>query len=183
MKRDDQGNAIPALIPFIETWKVLEKYYNDGKLKAIGISNFNEKQIQELYDQATVKPQNLQVECHILFPQKELFEFCKKLNITFTAYAPIGSPGRKAIQKGESFVDESPMEHPLTKKLAEKYKKSPAQILIRQLMQRGMSVIPKSTNVNRVKENFDVLDFKFTDEEMAEFDAIKQNTRLFLFDL
>uniref|UniRef100_A0A914XRS7 NADP-dependent oxidoreductase domain-containing protein n=1 Tax=Panagrolaimus superbus TaxID=310955 RepID=A0A914XRS7_9BILA len=117
----------PVLIPHIDTWKVLEKYYNDGKLKAIGISNFNEKQIQELYDQATVKPQNLQVECHIFHQQKELFELCKKLNITFTAYAPIGSPGRKAVQKGESFVDENPMEHSLVKKLAEKYKKSPAQ--------------------------------------------------------
>jgi alcohol dehydrogenase (NADP+) len=182
MKQDEHGNLIPALVPFIETWKVLEKFYNEGKLKSIGISNFNEKQIQELYDQATIKPQNIQVECHILFPQKELFEFCKKLNITFTAYAPIGSPGRKAVQKGESFVDEKPMEHPLTKKLAEKYKKSPAQILIRQIMQRGISVIPKSTNPNRVKENFNVLDFKLTDEEMAEFDSIKQNTRLFLFD-
>jgi alcohol dehydrogenase (NADP+) len=177
-----EGGMNPVLIPHIETWKVLEKFYNDGKLKSIGISNFNKKQIQELYDQATIKPQNLQVECHIFLKQKELFELCKKLNITFTAYAPIGSPGRKAVQKGESFVDEKPMEHPLTKKLAEKYKKSPAQILIRQLMQRGMSVIPKSTNPNRVKENFNVLDFKLTDEEMAEFDSIKQNTRLFLFD-
>jgi alcohol dehydrogenase (NADP+) len=177
-----EGGSNPVLIPHIETWKTLEKFYNDGKLKSIGLSNFNEQQIQELYDQATIKPQNLQVECHILFQQEELFEFCKKLNITFTAYAPIGSPGRKAVQKGDSFIDESPMEHPLVKKLAEKYKKTPAQILIRQIMQRGMSTIPKSTNVNRVKENFDVLDFKFTDDEMSEFDSIKQNTRLFLFD-
>lgn len=144
------------------------------------------------------KIKHFQVECHILFPQKELFAFCKNLGISFTAYAPLGSPGRGAVHKGDSFVDETPMEHPLVKKLCQKYKKSPAQvclfslslfkrfsfkILIRQMMQRGISTIPKSTNVDRVKENFDVLDFKITDDEMAEFDAIKQNTRLFLFDL
>uniref|UniRef100_A0A914PSH5 NADP-dependent oxidoreductase domain-containing protein n=1 Tax=Panagrolaimus davidi TaxID=227884 RepID=A0A914PSH5_9BILA len=60
-KKDETGNSIPALIPFYETWKVLEKFYLDGKLKSIGISNFNEKQIQELYNQARIKPQNLQV--------------------------------------------------------------------------------------------------------------------------
>uniref|UniRef100_A0A7E4VHY2 Aldo_ket_red domain-containing protein n=1 Tax=Panagrellus redivivus TaxID=6233 RepID=A0A7E4VHY2_PANRE len=85
---------IPNLYPFIDTWRVLEKYYNDGKLKALGVSNFNEEQLQGLYDQATVKPQNIQVECHILFQQKSLFNLCKKLNITLTAYGPIGSPGR-----------------------------------------------------------------------------------------
>uniref|UniRef100_A0A914Q2M0 NADP-dependent oxidoreductase domain-containing protein n=1 Tax=Panagrolaimus davidi TaxID=227884 RepID=A0A914Q2M0_9BILA len=157
-KKDETGNSIPALIPFYETWKVLEKFYLDGKLKSIGLSNFNEKQIQELYNQAKIKPQNLQVECHILFQQKELFEFCKKLNISLTAYAPLGSPGTVVKDIARFFI------------------------LIRQIMQRGISVIPKSVNPNRIRENFDVFDFKFTENEMAEFDLIKQNDRLFLFE-
>jgi alcohol dehydrogenase (NADP+) len=180
-KEEKDGKRIVDLVPFNETWKVFEKYYDEGKLKAIGLSNFNEKQIQEVYDHAKIKPHNLQVECHILFPQKELFNFCKNLEISFTAYAPIGSPGRTAVQKGKNLVDESPMKHSLVQKLAEKYRKSPAQILIRQMIQRGISTIPKSTNPERVKENFNVFDFELTKEEMNEFDSIGQNTRLFLF--
>uniref|UniRef100_A0A7E4VDR1 Aldo_ket_red domain-containing protein n=1 Tax=Panagrellus redivivus TaxID=6233 RepID=A0A7E4VDR1_PANRE len=177
------GEPIPITsIPYIETWKILEKYYNEGKLKAIGVSNFNEEQLQDLYNKATVKPQNIQVECHILFPQKSLHALCKKLDVTLTAYAPIGSPGRGEAQKGESFVQGDSMSHPLVKRLAEKYHKTPAQILIRQLIQRGISTIPKSTNPNRVRENFNVLDFELTVDEMAEFDKIPGDNRLFLFD-
>jgi len=176
------GKGENALTPHIDTWKVLEKYYNDGKLKAIGVSNFNEEQLQDLYDKATVKPMNNQVECHILHPQKKLFELCKKLDITLTAYAPIGSPGRPEMLKNGVTPEQEPMAHPITKKLAEKYKKTPAQILIRQLMQRGISVIPKSTNEKRLKENFDVLDFTLTDEEMEEFDSIKEDRQLFFFE-
>ena len=176
------GKAENVLTPHIETWRVLEKYYNDGKLKAIGVSNFNEEQLQDLYDKATVKPMNNQVECHILHPQKKLFELCKKLDITLTAYAPIGSPGRPEMLKNGVTAEQEPMAHPITKKLAEKYKKTPAQILIRQMMQRGISVIPKSTNESRLKENFDVLDFTLTEEEMEEFDSIKEDRQLFFFE-
>jgi len=176
------GKAEPLLIPHIDTWRVFEKYYNEGKLKAIGVSNFNEEQIQDLYNKATVKPMNNQVECHILHPQNHLFEFCKKLGVTLTAYAPIGSPGRPVAVKEGIKPEEDPMAHPITQKLAKKYNKTPAQILIRQMMQRGISTIPKSTNENRLKENFNVLDFTLTQEEMDEFNTIKEDKQLFLFD-
>ncbi|KAE9549734.1 hypothetical protein FO519_007045, partial [Halicephalobus sp. NKZ332] len=176
------GKAEIDLTSHIDTWKGLEKYYNEGKLKAIGVSNFNEDQIQDLYNKATVKPMNNQVECHVLHPQNKLFEFCKKLGITLTAYAPIGSPGRPDAVKNGVKPEEDPMAHPITQKLAKKYNKTPAQILIRQLMQRGISVIPKSTNEKRLKENFDVLDFSLTEEEVKEFNTIKEDKQLFVFD-
>uniref|UniRef100_A0AC34R2U3 NADP-dependent oxidoreductase domain-containing protein n=1 Tax=Panagrolaimus sp. JU765 TaxID=591449 RepID=A0AC34R2U3_9BILA len=178
----DFGKGKPVLIPHIETWRGLEKYYKEGKLKAIGISNFNIEQIQELYNQAEIKPMNNQVECHILHPQKELYDFCKKLNITLTAYAPIGSPGRPDAVRNGVKQEENPLEHPITVKLSKKYNKTPAQILIRQMIQRGISTIPKSTNEKRLKENFDVFDFELTKEEMDEFNTIKDDKQLFLFD-
>ena len=176
------GKSENVLTPHIETWRVLEKYYNEGKLKAIGVSNFNEEQLQDLYNKATVKPMNNQVECHILHPQHQLFEFCKKLGVTLTAYSTIGSPGRPEILRHGVTAEQEPMAHPVTQKLAKKYNKTPAQILIRQMMQRGISTIPKSTNEKRLKENFDVLDFSFTEEEMKEFDNIKDRLQLAYFE-
>uniref|UniRef100_A0A7E4VUD6 Aldo_ket_red domain-containing protein n=1 Tax=Panagrellus redivivus TaxID=6233 RepID=A0A7E4VUD6_PANRE len=178
------GVFVPDLsVPYIETWKVLEKHYNEGKLKAIGVSNFNEEQLQDLYNKATVKPHNIQVETHILHPQKRLFALAKKLKMTFTAYSPMGSPGRLAsplIAGGD--IDIAPLKEPLVLRLAQKYNKTTAQILIRQTIQRGMSAIPKSTNPTRVRENFDVLNFELTAADMAEFDKITVNERIFLFD-
>ncbi|KAE9549741.1 hypothetical protein FO519_007052 [Halicephalobus sp. NKZ332] len=176
------GSPEIDLTPPTETWKIFEKYYNEGKLKAIGVSNFNEEQIQDLYDKATIKPMNHQVECHILHPQRHMFEFCKKLGITLTAYAPLGSPGRPDIIRNGIQAEEGPMAHPITQKLAKKYNKTPAQILIRQLMQRGISVIPKSTNEKRLKENFDVLDFSLTEEEVEQFNTIKEDRQSFIFE-
>lgn len=70
----------------------MEECYKDGLTRSIGLSNFNEQQLQRVYDSAAVKPMNLQIECHAYWPQNEIHELCKRLNITLTAYGPIGSP-------------------------------------------------------------------------------------------
>jgi len=163
------------LTPHIETWKVLEKYYKEGKLKSIGISNFSPKQIQELYDQAEIKPMNLQVECHIYFPQHELHDLCKKLNITMTSYATMGSPGRMS----KLDTDPEPLEDPVIQKLAQKYHKTPAQFLLRQMMQRKIAVIPKSVTPERIRSNYQVFDFNISEEDMKQVHEIEGNTRLF----
>uniref|UniRef100_A0A915PVF8 NADP-dependent oxidoreductase domain-containing protein n=1 Tax=Setaria digitata TaxID=48799 RepID=A0A915PVF8_9BILA len=179
------GHLVPELVDHLETWKVLEKLYKEGKLKAIGLSNFNEEQIQSVIDRASVKPHNLKVEAHLYWPQKELHEFCKKNNITMTSYATLGSPGRIAFNPDFSWPTGEPMKDPLVLQLAEKYKKSPAQacILLRHMTQRGISTIPKSTNPRRVLENFDIFDFKLTEEEIKQLDDVKTRVRLFLFDM
>lgn len=178
----ENEEMVPDLIDHLDTWRAMEKVFKSGKAKAIGLSNFNEEQIQNIIDHATVKPHNLQVEAHIYWPQNELFEFCKKNNITFTAYAPLGSPGRKAFNPDMTWPDAEPLKEPIVLELAKKYNKTPAQILLRQLVQRGMSAIPKSTNPDRVRENFNIFDFKLTDEDFNRLCNIKNHTRLCLFD-
>ncbi|VDO64784.1 unnamed protein product, partial [Onchocerca flexuosa] len=142
----EDGRLVPELVDHLETWKVLEDLYKKGILKAIGLSNFNEEQIQNILDHATVKPHNLQVETHLYWPQKELHELCKKNNITMTSYATLGSPGRANFNPDFTWPTGEPMKDPLVLQLAEKYKKSPAQILLRHMTQRGICIIPKSVN-------------------------------------
>ncbi|VDK56676.1 unnamed protein product [Anisakis simplex] len=165
----ENGRVVPDLIDHLDTWKVLEKLFKEGKLKAIGVSNFNQKQIQHLLDHGTVQPHNLQVETHIYWPQNELFEFCKKHNITMTAYGPIGSPGRQAFRPEGTWPEGEPMKDPIVVDLAKKYNKTPAQILLRHMVQRGISTIPKSTKAERVRENINIFDFALTDDEVKHF--------------
>ena len=166
-------------VSHLETWKAIEKLYKEGKLKSIGLSNFNEQQISRILENAEIKPHNLQVECHILFPQNELFEFCKKHGITFTAYAPIGSPGRKNFMIKTEWPEGNVLGHPTVKKIAGKHKKTPAQVLLRQIVQRGISAIPKSGNPVRVRENIDIFDFELDSEDMKELGEVGPHVRLF----
>ncbi|KHN80193.1 Alcohol dehydrogenase [NADP(+)] [Toxocara canis] len=178
----ENNQLVPDLIDHLDTWKVLEKLFNEGKLKAIGLSNFNQNQIQHLLDHASVKPHNLQVETHIYWPQNELYEFCKKNNITMTSYGPLGSPGRKAFRPDGTWPEGEPMKDSIVLELAKKHGKTPAQILLRHMVQRGISTIPKSTHVERVRENFNIFDFTLNDEEMNRLNNVKMRTRLFVFD-
>ncbi|UMM32455.1 hypothetical protein L5515_006239 [Caenorhabditis briggsae] len=166
----------------MDTWKELEKLYNAKKLRALGVSNFSAKQLQELYDQATVKPSNIQVECHIYWPQESLRALCKKLGVTFTAYAPLGSPGRKAARPDGVWPEGDPLLEPVVQQLAAKYHKTAAQILIRHLTQHGISAIPKSISPDRIVENISTFDFHLSDEDMHALDTVPTRTRLFLFD-
>ncbi|VDK87576.1 unnamed protein product, partial [Onchocerca ochengi] len=195
----ENGHVVPELIDHLETWKMLENLYKKGKFKAIGLSNFSKEQIQNILDHATVKPHNLQVEAHLYWPQKELHEFCRKNNITMTSYATLGSPGRAAFVPMFSWPSGEPMKDPLVIQMAEKYKKTPAQIcifmrpsnfdfilhdiLLRHMTQRGIGVIPKSINPDRILENFNIFNFKLTEEEMKQLNSVKTRVRLFLFDM
>ncbi|CAJ0589701.1 unnamed protein product [Cylicocyclus nassatus] len=177
------GVPIPVTIDHVDTWHALEKLYDAGKLKALGLSNFNASQIRNVYDKARVKPANLQVECHLYWPQTELHELCKELNMSFTAYAPLGSRGRKASNPQMVWPEGDPMSEPVVQKLAAKHNKTAAQIMLRHLHQRGMIVIPKTSKPERVKENMDIFDFSLSDEEMKELNDIKTRKRFFLFDI
>lgn len=176
------GAFVPTMTEHIETWRALEKLHSEGKLKALGLSNFNADQVELLYAQALIKPANLQVECHIYWPQFELHELCKKLNISLTAYAPLGSPGRKAAHPDGVWPEGDPMTEPIVKEIAHKRGKTAAQILLRHLTQRGISAIPKSISPDRVIENISIFNFKLTPEEMTSLDTVKTRIRLFVLD-
>ncbi|CAJ0589767.1 unnamed protein product [Cylicocyclus nassatus] len=172
-----------STVDHLDTWRAMEKLYDAGKAKALGLSNFNAKQIQRIYDNVRIKPANLQVECHLYWPQNELYEFCKAHNISFTAYAPLGSRAHKNWNPNLKWGECDPLTDPTVKELAEKHHKTPAQILLRFLIERGMAVIPKSVKPKRVKENSDVFDFSLSEEEMQKLTSIKIRTRIFVWDL
>lgn len=170
-----------------QIWKGMEDVCKKGLTKAIGVSNFSIEQIERIQKVAEIKIHNIQVECYLYFPQFELAEVCKRHNISFTAYAPIGSPGRVnfSLPSGAKLNWEpapNPLEDQLVNSLARKYGKTSAQILLRYLLQRQIAIIPKSISEKRIKENFDIFDFELADSEMDNLNNSKHRQRLFLQD-
>ncbi|CDW56730.1 Aldo ket red domain containing protein [Trichuris trichiura] len=179
--------SIPDNVDHLETWRAMEDVLSKGLTRSIGLSNFNISQIVRVMDNCTVKPHNLQVECHIYLPQFELHEFCKRHNISFTAYSPIGSPGRGSHPLSHIGVDISkqrePLNDPLAKQIATKHGKSASQarILLKWLLQRDIIVIPKSTNPSHIVSNFQLFDFELNDAEMKALNEVKIRQRIFPF--
>nr|CAD7434522.1 unnamed protein product [Timema monikensis] len=153
-------------------WKAMEEEVTKGRTKAIGLSNFNEKQIERVLKGAVLPPANLQVELHIYFQQRRLVEFCKKHDITVCAYSPLGSRGTAGLLSSKELPDL--MDNPVVKEIAERLSRTPAQVLLRHTVQRGIAVIPKSTNKDRIRQNFKVLDFTLSDEDVSKLDALDQ---------
>ncbi|KHJ95061.1 oxidoreductase, aldo/keto reductase family protein [Oesophagostomum dentatum] len=172
-----------------DVWKGLEGIYKKGLAKSIGVSNFTGEQIERVMKVAEVPIHNLQVELHLYWPQHELQEICKKHNISITSYATLGSPGRTNFSvladgtKLEWAPAPNDLDDPNVKKLAEKYGKTPAQILLRYVMDRGIAVIPKSVNPSRIVENFQVFDFSLSASEIEELETAPHRQRLFFLDL
>lgn len=177
----EDGKPATLEIDHLDTWKGMEDAFKAGKAKAIGLSNFNHRQIQRIYDHAEIKPHNLQVECHAHFPQFKLHDFCKKLNITFCAYAPLGSPNRKSNLPGvpDANRNDGPMFDDRIKAIAEKHGKTPAQVALRYLTQREIIVIPKSITPERIRANFDIFNFKLSDDEMKTMNNLGIDSRTF----
>nr|CAD7415312.1 unnamed protein product [Timema poppensis] len=153
-------------------WKAMEEEVTKGRTKAIGLSNFNEKQIERVLKGAVLPPVNLQVELHIYFQQRPLVEFCKNHDITVCAYSPLGSRGTAGLLSSKELPDL--MDNPVVKEIAERLSRTPAQVLLRHTVQRGIAVIPKSTNKERIRQNFKVLDFTLSDEDVSKLDALDQ---------
>lgn len=148
-------------------YKLMEKAYKEGKVKAIGLSNFTTVQIQEILNICEVKPAILQTEVHPYSQEQELKAFLEKENIIIQAWYPLGH-GDKAL-----------LEEPVFSKLAQKYGKSNAQIILRWHIQAGNVVIPGSKNPEHIRANFDLFDFRLNDEEMTEVAALNKNKRYY----
>ncbi len=137
-------------------YRLLEKAYKECKAKSIGISNFEGKYIEELKTKWEIAPQFIQVEAHPYFPQEELRKTLDEYGIKLMSWYPLGHGDKSLINE------------PIFKQLAEKYGKSPAQVILRWHTQMGFVVIPGSKNVAHIKDNLDILDFSLTEAEMAE---------------
>lgn len=152
---------------YIAGYQQMEKAYKEGKVRAIGLSNFTAAQIQEILDICEVKPAVLQTEVHPYSQEKELKAFLAKEEIVIQAWYPLGH-GDKAL-----------IEEPLFTRLAAKYGKTNAQIILRWHIQDGNIVIPGSKNPAHIQDNFDLFDFTLTDEEMAQIAAMDQQKRYY----
>ena len=171
---DKDGKMIFSDVDYVDTWKAMEKLVVKGLTRSIGISNFNSEQVDRILKSATIKPVTNQVEIHPYLTQKKLNKFCNDRGVVLTAYSPLGSPDRPWAKPGEPQL----LEDPSLKKIAEKYKKSVAQILIRYQIQEGNLPIPKSVSKTRMQENFEVFDFELTKEDMITIDGFDRNGRV-----
>nr|WP_304004424.1 aldo/keto reductase [Ruminococcus bromii] len=152
---------------YIAGYKQMEKAYRDGKVRAIGLSNFNEEQICEILNICEVKPSVLQTEVHPYYQEKELKKFLSHEHIKIQAWYPLGHGDSKLLNE------------PYFTQLAQKYGKTNAQIILRWHIQDGNIVIPGSKNNDHIKDNFDVFDFKLTENEMSEISALDCNKRYY----
>lgn len=152
---------------YVAGYRQMEKAYKEGKVKAIGLSNFNQGQIEEILGLCEVKPAVLQTEVHPYFQEQELKKFLSKEGMVIQAWYPLGH-GDKAL-----------LEEPLFTQLGKKYGKTNAQIILRWHIQDGNIVIPGSKNPAHTKDNFDLFDFSLTEEEMEKIAALDKNTRYY----
>lgn len=152
---------------YIAGYQLMEKAYKEGKVRAIGLSNFNEEQIREILSVCEVKPAILQTEVHPYFQEKELKKFLAAQGMVIQVWYPLGHGDKALIQE------------PIFTELAEKYGKSNAQIILRWHVQSGNIVIPGSKNPTHIRDNFDLFDFALTGEEMERIAALDKGVRYY----
>ncbi|PID06456.1 MULTISPECIES: aldo/keto reductase [unclassified Sporosarcina] len=149
---------------FKEAWRALETLYEEGKAKAIGVSNFQPHHLEELMKDAKIKPMINQVEYHPRLSQKEVQAFCQKHDIQMEAWSP--------LMQGEL------LENAELQEIADRYNKSVAQVILRWDLQNGVVSIPKSTKAHRIAENADVFNFELTSEDMEQINKLNQDQRI-----
>ncbi|ART75551.1 aldo/keto reductase [Sutcliffiella horikoshii] len=154
----------PVKGKYVDTWKALEKLYKDGRVRAIGVSNFQIHHLQDILDVAEVKPMVNQVEYHPKLSQVELLNFCKENGIQMEAWSP--------LMQGQL------LDNDVLKEIADAHNKSVAQVILRWDLQNGVVTIPKSVKEHRIKENADIFDFELSAEEMQKIHALNEDKRV-----
>lgn len=154
----------PVAGKYKDTWRALEKLYKDGRVRAIGVSNFHVHHLQDLLSTAEIKPMVDQVEFHPYLAQNELLTFTKEQGIQLEAWSP--------LMQGEL------LNQPVLQEIAAKHNKSVAQTILRWDLQKGVITIPKSIKEHRIIENASIFDFELSPEDMEKIDALNQNRRV-----
>lgn len=154
---------------YLETWKALEKLYRDGRVRAIGVANFQPEHLQDLMNKSEIKPMVDQVEFHPYHTQRRLLSFCQQHGIQLEAWSPLFRGGDLLTQ-------------PTIQQIAEKYGKTPAQIVLRWDLDQGVVTIPKSVHQDRIRENADVFDFELAEPEMEQITALNADRQSFDYD-
>ncbi|MEC0312587.1 glyoxal/methylglyoxal reductase [Bacillus subtilis] len=154
----------PGKDKYKDTWRALEKLYKDGKIRAIGVSNFQVHHLEELLKDAEIKPMVNQVEFHPRLTQKDLRDYCKAQGIQLEAWSP--------LMQGQLLDNE------VLTQIAEKHNKSVAQVILRWDLQHEVVTIPKSIKEHRIIENADIFDFELSQEDMDKIDALNKDERV-----
>ncbi|MBF7028662.1 aldo/keto reductase [Staphylococcus kloosii] len=149
---------------FIESYKAMEELYEEGKIKAIGVCNFEQHHLETLMKETKVTPAVNQIEVHPYFNQHELQAYCDEKDIAVTAWMP--------LMRNKGLLD-----HPIIVDIAKSYDKTPAQIVLRWHLAHNRLVIPKSKTPARIKENYNILDFNLELTDIAEIDSLNKNQR------
>ncbi|XP_063231582.1 1,5-anhydro-D-fructose reductase-like [Bacillus rossius redtenbacheri] len=185
----DESGALIAdpTTDHVAVWKAMERQVLAGRARSVGLSHFNARQLLRVAQAAQLRPACLQLELHAYCQQRELAAFCKGLELPVVACAPLSSP--EFLQLADDPDSEmtclpkiSPLLDPVVAEIAHKHKKTPAQILLRHSVQRGIAVIPKSVNPARIKENFQIFDFELDEDDVWELDSIDRWNRGRVFD-
>ncbi|XP_074122952.1 prostaglandin-E(2) 9-reductase-like [Sminthopsis crassicaudata] len=179
---DENKKIISEFVDLRDTWEAMEKCKDAGLVKSIGVSNFNRRQLEMILNKTGLKykPVCNQVECHPYLNQSKLLEFCKSNDIILVAYSALGS------HREPLWIDEkSPvlLDDPVLGNIAKKHNRTPAQVVLRYQIQRGVVVLAKSFNQKRIKENFQVFDFQLTSEDMKVIDGLNRNLRYLTLDI
>ncbi|MBR3898589.1 MAG: aldo/keto reductase [Bacilli bacterium] len=148
-------------------YQQLEKAYKEGKIKSIGLSNFEGEYLEDIFNNFETVPQVMQVECHPYYPQEELRKVTEPKNIKIMCWYPLGHG------------DRSLMEEEIITALANKYGKTNAQIILKWHIQMGFVVIPGSKNISHIKDNFDLFDFNLNDEDMEKISELNKGIRYY----
>jgi diketogulonate reductase-like aldo/keto reductase len=154
----------PGKDKYKETWKAFEKLYKEGRVRAIGVSNFQIHHLEDLISSSEIKPMVNQVEYHPLLTQKDLHSYCKKEGIQLEAWSP--------LRQGTL------LNNPVLEDIARKYNKSVAQVILRWDLQNGVVTIPKSTKEHRIIENATIFDFELSTEDIEKIDGLNEDSRV-----
>lgn len=151
---------------YIDTWKRMEELYAEGKVRAIGVSNFHEHHLEHLLEHAQIIPAVNQIELHPLLSQREIVNYCESLGIKIISYSPLARMDEKLIQ------------HEVLREIALRHQKTVPQIILRWNLEMGYAVIPKTENPKRLTENFEIFEFELTKEEIHAINSINEDYRV-----
>jgi D-xylose reductase len=165
----------PVKVPIAETWRAMEGLVTAGLVRNIGVCNFGVSLLRDLLSYAEVRPAVLQVEMHPYLTQEKLVRFCRDERIAVTAFSPLGAASY--FQLGMATQDEAVLDQPVVREAAARHKRSPAQVVLRWGVQRGTSVIPKTSRRERLPENLAIFDFELSADEMSAISALDRNRR------
>lgn len=164
-----------AKVPLSETWQAMESLKEKGLAKHIGVCNYNSGLLHDLMNYSKIQPEVLQVEAHPYLSQEKLVRLAKHYNLEVTAFSPLGSLSYVELEMAAE--DESILEQPIVRRIAERIGCTPAQVLLSWGIQRGTSVVVKSTNPDRMSQNLAAADISLSEDDMADIAGLDRNRR------